>query len=67
MSYAVGLYNSQPIEPGEYVPDSVGVYLVKTANKSEAVTWVKKNSKLITRVIGSAPIVYTNNRGKVIK
>jgi len=67
MTYAVGLYESQPIEPGEYVPDSISVYLVKTADKTEAVRWVKKNNELITRLIGSAPIVYTNNRGRVVK
>jgi hypothetical protein len=66
MTYAIAIYG-QPAQPGEYVPEPGSAYLVKTANKAEAVQWVKKNSELIARVIGDAPIVYTNNRGKVIK
>jgi len=69
MTYAVAIYDGQQPEPGDYVPEPGSAYLVKTANKAEAVQWVKKNSELIGYIEGikDAPIVYTNNRGKVIK
>ena len=71
MTYAVALPNSegaQPgaLTPGDFVPDE-SAFLVKRDNVATAQDWVKANRQRITFLVGDAPIVYTTNRGKILK
>ena len=67
MTYAVALPNTeQDTKPGEFAPEG-SAFLAKCASKTEAQKWVKANRERIAVIVGDSRIVYTTNRGKVIK
>jgi hypothetical protein len=71
MTYAVALPNTGSPQaglpkPGEFAPEG-SAFLAKCASKTEAQKWVKANRERVRVLVGDSPIVYTTNRGKVLK
>jgi len=69
--FVVGLYTEgqQDPKPGEFVAQPGSAFLHKCKTKAEGLKWLKveANREWVTKIVGDSPIVFTNNKGKVLK